>query len=535
MKKIKLGKSSNIKTLSKKDFELYSYKAPFIVENCFKHIVRSLKKGKFDVDLFVKFISDFYLAGDFLSAIKLARMVNNEKGGQLTEKERSIVLSSLTFLYSLARDFDLSSFYLEQTTSLKEIDREVAYRWLAVARIILDYSKGNYLSAYLNGKRFIDNVLTFDTSHKVFSFQPKHHLIGILIRVTNRSAMLLAESEKHGSEKRKMYFDSIKDLLEKVKSVNSKAIDFFYFCELSVLYSKTHSFPNAQKALASAYNIIMGRKRAFHRYSYVYYQAKAFFYSQKGEFSEAYKQIKLAYRASFNVSDVYDELDVIDQFLTIAREFSRSDPILRKQTSEFYMKGNSLLKQLRNFLEEKDWYTGKNHSAKVAALSYLVANKLVTLFPYMKSYIDVQSIYLAGYVHDIGKVKIPWLLINKINKLEEYEIDYLINHVLFGKEILEELNFKSIARVIYQHHESPDGKGYPEGIRNVSVEANIISLADSFEAMTTSNRKYKKPKSLDTAKREIISLSGTKFYPEVIEAFKSVKTQELKSFLDSLK
>ena len=93
----------------------------------------------------------------------------------------------------------------------------------------------------------------------------------------------------------------------------------------------------------------------------------------------------------------------------------------------------------------------------------------------------------------------------------------------------------SIARIIYQHHESPDGSGYPEGIKNVSVEANIISLADSFEAMTTSNRKYKKPKSLETAKNEIISLAGSKYYPEVVEAFKLITSEELKTFLDRLK
>jgi len=535
MKKIKLGKSGNIKTLSKKDFELYSQKAPFLVDAAVKEVARGINKGSFNVDYFLKMLGNFYLAGDFLSAIKFSKRVEEEFEEKLNSRDISIVYSSLALIFALAGDISQSKVYSDILGNLKDFDDNVAYRWMTLTSLIHDFSSKNHLTAYLNAKRILENLSSLDVYHPVFTLQPKHHLIGIVLRILNRSAQCLAFREKTGSDKRKRYFDTVMELLEKIKIPESKAMDYFYYCELANLYTGMHSFPKAEKALENAYQIIKNKKKAYERYSYAYYETKANFFAKKEDFSEAYKQIKLAYRASFNVSDVYDELDVIEQFLAIARDFSRSDPSLRKQASEFYMQGNSLLKQFVNFLEEKDWYTGKNHSAKVAALSYLIGKKLLTLFPYMQNFIDVQSVYLAGYVHDIGKVKIPWLLINKISKLEEFEVDYLMNHVLFGKEILEDLNFVSIARIIYQHHESPDGLGYPEGIRNVSVEANIISLADSFEAMTTSNRKYKKPKSLETAKSEIISLSGTKFYPEIIESFKSITTDELKSFLEKLK
>ncbi len=535
MKKIKLGKSNNIKTLSKRDFELYAQKSPFIIDSVFKEIFRDLKKGFFNRDIFIKYLSNFYLAGDFLSSIILAKRVEEELSDRLSEKDLSIVYSALALLFGFAGDTETSRLYLGKVSGFKELEKDIAYWWIILASIINDFAEGNYLSSYLNGKRNIANFYRLEPTHSVFAFQPKFHLLGILLRITNRSAQYLAENEKAGSDKRKRYFETINEILTDMRSLGSKPFDFFYHCELSNLYSSMHSFPKAEKALSNAYELIKASKKAFNKYSYAYYQTKAYLNTQKANFSEAYKQIKLAYRASFNVSDVYDELDVINMFLEIAKEFSQSDPSLRKQTSEFYMQGNSLLKQFVNFLEEKDWYTGKNHSAKVAALSHLIAKKMVTIFSYMKNYIDIQSVYLAGYVHDIGKVKIPWLLINKITKLEEFEVDYLMKHVDFGKEILEHLNFLSIARIIYQHHESPDGSGYPEGIKNVSVEANIISLADSFEAMTTSNRKYKKPKSLETAKNEIISLSGSKYYPEVVEAFKLITSEELKTFLERLK
>ncbi len=534
MKKIKLGKSNNIKTLSKRDFELYSQKVPFIVDSVFKEIYKDLKKGFFNREIFLKSLSNFYLAGDFLSAILLAKRIDEELSADMKAAELSIIYASLALFFSFAGDVETSKKYLDLVSELKEIDEELAYRWINIASILNDFSSGNFLSCYLNGKRNIANILELNDSHNVFAFQPKFHLLGILLRATNRSAQRLAEDEKAGSPKRKRFFDTILELLEDIKKPGRKAFNFFYLCELAALYAGMHSFPKSERALENAYELIKASKKAFKQYSYAYYETRAFYYTQKGDFSEAYKQIKLAYRASFNVSDVYDELDVINMFLEIAKKFSQSDPSLRQETSEFYMKGNSLLKQFINFLEEKDWYTGKNHSAKVAVLSHLIAKKLVILFPYMKNYIDIQSVYLAGYVHDIGKVKIPWLLINKITKLEEFEVDYLMKHVQFGKEILENLNFLSIARIIYQHHESPDGLGYPERNKNVSVEANIIALADSFEAMTSSNRKYKKPKSLETAKKEIISLTGAKFYPEVVEAFKMINSDELKSLLDRL-
>ncbi len=535
MKKIKLGKSNNIKTLSKRDFELYSQKSPFIVDSVFKEILRDLKKGYFNRAIFIKYLSNFYLAGDFLSSIMLAKRIENELSESLSEEDLSLVYSALAILFSFAGDIGTSKEYIDMVSGLKSIDNDVAYRWMSIASMLNDFATENYLSSYLNGKRNIASIAELDSNHSVFAFQPKFHLLGMLLRATNRSAKYLAENEKAGSDKRKRYFDTIKELLDEMKKLESKPFDFFYYCELANLYSGMHSFPKAEKALNKAYELIKSSKKAFKKFSYAYYVTKAYYHTQKVDFSEAYKQIKLAYRATFNVSDVYDELDVINMFLEIAKQFSQSDPLLRQQTSEFYMQGNSLLKQFVNFLEEKDWYTGKNHSAKVAALSHLIAKKMVMLFPYMKNYIDIQSVYLAGYVHDIGKVKIPWLLINKITKLEEFEVDYLMKHVLFGKEILEDLNFLSIARIIYQHHESPDGLGYPEGIKNVSVEANIIALADSFEAMTTSNRKYKKPKSLETAKEEIMSLAGAKYYPEVVEAFKLIASEELKTFLERLK
>ncbi len=227
------------------------------------------------------------------------------------------------------------------------------------------------------------------------------------------------------------------------------------------------------------------------------------------------------------------ELYVMDVFLDIAQKFSVSFPENRKDVSEFYMKGNSLLRQFVEFLEEKDWYTGKEHSSRVASLASMVGKKLLTLFPYIQNQLDLQTLYLAAYVHDVGKLKLPWILINKIGKLTDYELNYVFRHVTFSRDILENLNFRDIARIVYQHHENMDGSGYPERTRDISIAANIISLADSFEAMTSPHRKYKERKTLVETRDELSAMQGQFYLPEVIKAFRMIDLEKVDTIPES--
>jgi len=231
----------------------------------------------------------------------------------------------------------------------------------------------------------------------------------------------------------------------------------------------------------------------------------------------------MAVRASFNHHDVISEHYVMNSFLELAKEFSSTLPEFRSKKDEYRFGSDSMMKQFVDILEEKDWYTGKQHSKRVAELSYMIGKKLLTLFPYLSGQLDLELLYTSAYMHDIGKLRLPWALLNKIGKLEEYEMSFLMKHVVFGKNILEQLSFTDISKIVYQHHEGLDGNGYPEGTKNVSLTANIISIADSFEAMTNPNRKYKKRlKSITKARDELISLSGKKYYPEIIKAFKII-------------
>jgi HD-GYP domain-containing protein (c-di-GMP phosphodiesterase class II) len=165
---------------------------------------------------------------------------------------------------------------------------------------------------------------------------------------------------------------------------------------------------------------------------------------------------------------------------------------------------------LTSFLEIHDVYT-KYHSQNVAKLSRDIAQNM-GLSDYSFS-----QIYYAGLVHDIGKAIIPKGIINKNGKLTFDEYETVKKHPLYAYEVLiNSSELKEIATIVLQHHERWDGNGYPNGVskNDISLEARIISIADTFDAMT-SDRPYRKAFDKEIAIQEIIDNAGTQFDPEI--------------------
>jgi len=129
----------------------------------------------------------------------------------------------------------------------------------------------------------------------------------------------------------------------------------------------------------------------------------------------------------------------------------------------------------------------------------------------------------GAYFHDIGKLAIPLEILNKAGKLTSEEWELMKAHTTIGAEMMRkhELTWlRDSAFIIEQHHERYDGKGYPFGLKGeeISLEAAIVSVVDSFDAMTT-DRVYRKALSIDDAIQEIIRGRGTQFHPAVVDAF----------------
>ncbi len=127
----------------------------------------------------------------------------------------------------------------------------------------------------------------------------------------------------------------------------------------------------------------------------------------------------------------------------------------------------------------------------------------------------------AGQLHDIGKLGISDVILNKPSRLTPSEFESVKMHPVYGEDIIKHLDFLSDVRpVIRHHHERIDGRGYPDGKKGDEIEllARILSVADAFDAMT-SPRSYRPAKDVAEAQREISSLRTKQFDSVVADAF----------------
>ncbi|MFN3699788.1 MAG: HD-GYP domain-containing protein, partial [Dictyoglomus sp.] len=134
---------------------------------------------------------------------------------------------------------------------------------------------------------------------------------------------------------------------------------------------------------------------------------------------------------------------------------------------------------------------------------------------------DLKILEYAGYLHDIGKIKVPDFILKKPEKLSDEEYMIIKMHPIWGEEILKNISsFRDIGKIIRYHHERWDGKGYPDGLKGEEIPfySRILSLADSFQAMTA-YRPYKKRLSIDEAIEEIKRCKGTQFDPYLSDVF----------------
>ena len=168
------------------------------------------------------------------------------------------------------------------------------------------------------------------------------------------------------------------------------------------------------------------------------------------------------------------------------------------------------LKALTSSIDAKDQYT-RGHSERVALLSRWIADKLAEKEPLSDE--QIHKIYLAGLLHDIGKMGINESVLRKKGKLTEKEFNQIRAHPAVGAGILSGIKqMRDIVPGILCHHERVDGKGYPGGLigEQIPLIGKIVGLADSFDAMT-SKRTYRNAMSVEQALAEIKKGLGTQF------------------------
>lgn len=172
----------------------------------------------------------------------------------------------------------------------------------------------------------------------------------------------------------------------------------------------------------------------------------------------------------------------------------------------------AIVQTLAQAIDAKDKYTN-GHSQRVGQYSREIAKRMG------KSEQEIDDIYYAALLHDVGKIRIPDTIINKTGKLTDEEYYYMKLHPVAGFHILKYVKENSLISMgAKEHHERFDGKGYPNGLigENISEIGRIIAVADAYDAMT-SNRSYRNIMEQSRVRDQIEKGKGEQFDPTVAD------------------
>jgi response regulator RpfG family c-di-GMP phosphodiesterase len=189
---------------------------------------------------------------------------------------------------------------------------------------------------------------------------------------------------------------------------------------------------------------------------------------------------------------------------------------LREANEELRRLFMGSIKALAQALEAKDEYT-QGHSERVAEVAVSIAQYLSL------GESEINDMWLAGFLHDIGKIGIQETVLNKPGKLSASEWELIQQHPVLAERILcpiEELS--EVIKIVRHHHERFDGSGYPDGLAggDIPLGARILSVADAYDALT-SKRSYRDALSHEDAVAVLEEAAGTQFDPVLVRAFLS--------------
>lgn len=190
---------------------------------------------------------------------------------------------------------------------------------------------------------------------------------------------------------------------------------------------------------------------------------------------------------------------------------------MKSQLEESLNKFKQVLEETINAIaltiEKRDLFTS-GHQHRVAELASAIA-KTMNL-----SEERVTGVYMAGLLHDIGKVNIPAELLMKPAKLTDLEFELVKKHPQVTHDILKGVEFPwPVAKISLQHHERLDGSGYPNGLKgdDIALESRILAVADVVEAMSSA-RPYRPALGIEKALEEISSKKGLLYDADVVDA-----------------
>jgi putative nucleotidyltransferase with HDIG domain len=186
---------------------------------------------------------------------------------------------------------------------------------------------------------------------------------------------------------------------------------------------------------------------------------------------------------------------------------------LRRAAEENKQMFMGTIRSLAAAIDAKDPYT-RGHSERVAHYSEMIAKSMGL------SEDEVEVVRIGALMHDVGKIGIEDKILGKAGPFTEDEFEIMKQHPLKGAVILEPVvQLKEMVPVMKSHHENIDGSGYPQGLTGgeIPLHAKIVSVADTFDAMTT-NRPYQKAMEITYVFERMRGFIGKKFDEEIVEA-----------------
>jgi putative two-component system response regulator len=209
------------------------------------------------------------------------------------------------------------------------------------------------------------------------------------------------------------------------------------------------------------------------------------------------------------------------------------DDIIRDRTAQLHRVQNSIISVLADMVENRDKGTG-GHIERTSKYIKILIDEMKRREVYTNEIAewDIEKLVASARMHDLGKISVTDMIVNKPGKLTEDEFELMKTHAIIGEKIIEDMilrtgekDFLNNAKLFAgSHHERWDGNGYPRGLKGdeIPLQGRIMAVVDVYDALV-SERPYKKAFSDEEAVKIITENSGTQYDPKIIEVFSHVK------------
>ncbi|MBR3570370.1 MAG: HD-GYP domain-containing protein [Oscillibacter sp.] len=216
-----------------------------------------------------------------------------------------------------------------------------------------------------------------------------------------------------------------------------------------------------------------------------------------------------------SVTTIMDTAAIFMVFISYELEYS--DHMIQKERLLL----DQTIRAFARTIDMRDRYTG-SHSGRVAKYARMLAERMKLGSE------KTRRVYQMALLHDVGKIGIDDTILRKPSALTAEEYGVIKTHSAKGGEILANITeMPELAKGARWHHERYDGKGYPDGLKGISIplEARIIGVADSYDAMT-SNRSYRAYLPQTVVRAEIERNAGTQFDPQVAKCMLEIMDED---------